>query len=254
MAQYPEPVREFVFHGERPHPWEVAYAKTVQDRTQLAGKKAIQLRNEILKLNPLEPPSQAQEEHDDYIHKLGKHALKVQPHVGTAKEVPTNKDGTLRLVPRPVKVDEMEDTGGRKATEMLLEQEWSTVTWTDEMVEAACEALFMRFQEDDFHLRENRRLKGCVMMEKLFNNHRPGDAFVRRILDFCLNSTTSRVLRRGRCTSKWNLLYLVNIAKVRRRTSPSPLSHPSSSPCLTLLPAPPLLLPRGNIRSAAARR
>ena len=210
-----EPIREFVFHGERPHPWEITYAPTTQDRTQLAGKKAIQLRDEILKLNKDNVNTDIQDAHNEYIHHLGKHALKVQLKEDVVKEVEKNKDGTLRLRPRMVKVEDMEDVGGKKAAELLLEQEWSTVSWTDEMVDISCETLFLRFQEDDFHLKEARRTKGVAMMDKLFNNHRPGDAFVRRIMDFCLSSTTSRVLRKGRCLAKWNLLYMINIAKVK---------------------------------------
>ena len=210
-----EPIREFVFHGERPHPWEITYAPTTQDRTQIAGKKAIQLRDEILKLNKDYVNTDIQDAHNEYIHHLGKHALKVQLKEDVVKEVEKNKDGTLRLRPRMVKVEDMEEVGGKKAAELLLEQEWSTVSWTDEMVDISCETLFLRFQEDDFHLKEARRNKGVAMMDKLFNNHRPGDAFVRRILDFCLSSTTSRVLRKGRCLAKWNLLYLINIAKIK---------------------------------------
>ena len=208
-----EPVREFVFHGERPLPWEVSYAPTAQARTQIAGKKAIQLRHEILKVSIDDVNHEVQDKHNEFIHSLGQHALKVKLHDKGRQEAERNKDGTLRLRPRPIKVEDMEDDGGVKAAEMLLEQEWSTVSWTDEMVEVSCEALFLRFQEDDFHLKEARRNKGVAMMDKLFNNHRPGDAFVRRILDFCLSSTTSRVLRKGRSTCKWNLLYLILIAK-----------------------------------------
>ena len=210
-----EPIRDFVFHGERPHPWEITYAPTTQDRTQIAGKKAIQLRDEILKLNKDNVNTDIQDAHNEYIHHLGKHALKVRLKDDVVKEVEKNKDGTLRLRPRMVKVEDMEDVGGKKAAELLLEQEWSTVSWTDEMVDISCETLFLRFQEDDFHMKEARRNKGVAMMDKLFNNHRPGDAFVRRIMDFCLSSTTSRVLRKGRCLAKWNLLYMINIAKIK---------------------------------------
>ena len=74
-----QPVREFVVHGETPATWEFAAGKTTIERTRSAGRKAIKLRNEILKVTAsVDGITDAQILHNRYIHHLGSDALKIQ--------------------------------------------------------------------------------------------------------------------------------------------------------------------------------
>jgi len=130
------------------------------------------------------------------------------------KKGPSLKHGTSRLIPRRVRVDDDgEDSVGADKSELSLDQDWSTISWNDEMVTSACETLYAKFQEPNFLLDEQKRTKAIAMFEKLVENNAPAEVFVKTNIENMINSSTSRLLRGGRSISAFNFLYVIKIAQ-----------------------------------------
>lgn len=204
-----DPVRNFTFpNGETPLPWEKD--STVLDRTSSTGRRAMKFREEHPSF------SSKNTKNYEYIHRLGADALRVQLNESESleKKGTSQKHGASRLVPKRVRVDDDdEESIVANKSELSLDQDWSTVSWNDEMVASACETLYAKFQEPNFLLDEQKRTKAVAMFEKLIENNAPAEVFVKSNIEFMINSTTSRLLRGGRSVSAFNFLYVIKIAQ-----------------------------------------
>jgi hypothetical protein len=204
-----DPVRDFVFPDRNEElPWEKE--STVTDRTSKTGRRALQFRADHPSF------SNKTEKNFDYIHNLGADALRVQRNDSELlkKKGASLKHGTNRLIPKRVRVDDDgEDSVDADKSELSLDQDWSTISWNDEMVTSACETLYAKFQEPNFLLDEIKRTKAIAMFEKLVENNAPAEVFVKTNIEVMINSTTSRLLRGGRSISAFNFLYIIKIAQ-----------------------------------------
>jgi hypothetical protein len=208
-----KPVRKFIRNGEDSLPWEEYLGSNPQDRTCATGKSALNYREHILKTNQ----GTNKNEHEDYIHRLGSHALQIQTHEEITLESSRKIGNKERLIPRRIHVDDDDEEDGvlksNKSIALSLDQDWSTISWNDEMVASACETLFEKFQEPIFILNEHKRTKAIAMLEKLVQNHLPAEIFIKKNIEHMMNCSTSRLLRGGRSGSIFNFLYVINIGK-----------------------------------------
>lgn len=205
-----EPVRTFIRNGKSSYPWE--------ETVETIGKAAIKLRVDVLKI----PISEGTKllEHSEYIHNLGRHVLQVQLN---EKEIDNDSSKQKnRLKPKRVRVDDDDDIdidyNNDNAKVLNLDQEWDITTWNDDMVLSSCETIFLKFQEPTFLLDEFKKAKAVAMFEKLFNNHKIGETFMKKNIEFMVSNSTSRLLRDGRSCSSFNYLYIINIFKEKCTT------------------------------------
>ncbi len=121
--------------------------KDVFERTRNLG-----LENENYRDTVHLPPINdlVQLKHNVYIHQIGAEVLQTQIDDKVEAELARlalqkklTKVG--KLLRKKIKVSDIEDGG----VSISIDQEWDTSTWSDELVEAGCEALILIFYEAD---------------------------------------------------------------------------------------------------------
>lgn len=192
-------------------PWEQLMGETVIQRTQSRAVNAREFR-----LSAHLPPvdSEIQSKFNEYIHKLGAQALQLQLSNEKELEIERNKHKNKsmevgRLLRRKIKVRELEEG----MLSIVMDQEWDTSGWSQDMIIAGCEALILIFYDPDSSASLDRKERAVYMLQKLISRHDTAEKYVRRNIEMMIGQAANRLIKNGRSAGQLDLLYVLHACR-----------------------------------------
>lgn len=154
-----------------------------------------------------------------YVSGLGKDMLQmvssidedenvIQARINAKKKAVEAKQ---RLKRRSVKVADMEE--GDEASKM--DEEWDTSAWSDEMVEDGVAVLFDVFYDPETRRDEVKKVRACLMLEKLINRHEAAELYVRKNIALLVGLSANRFIKDGQSCGMLDLLYILHAARTK---------------------------------------
>jgi len=191
--------------------WELSLGSTVSDRTQNLGHGSLNYRKAI-KIPQVD--GYIQEMHNLYMHELGKESLKAQ--LDDDKLIELEKAALLKkttkvakILKRKIKVTDLEDGG----VSITIDQEWDTSTWSEELIQAGCDALILIFYDTSDGVTSERKERALQMLQKLLFRHTYAETYLRKNVDLLIGKAATRIIRRGKCTALLDILFILDSCK-----------------------------------------
>lgn len=207
--------------------WEKSQGSNIIERTRLMVQNAREMRISG-NLPPAEP--EVLEKFANYVHKTGIEMLKLQSIENRSEEEiyknqvrtpsrlrSTNEHSKLqaaeafRRLGKLIKVDDLEIDGFA----VIIDTEWNTKYWTDEMVEAACYALVMIFSDPSLSTSDLKKERASIMLETLMNRHVIAHKYVQERIEIMIAKVSNRIIRRGRVAGLLDQLYIIHRCRQR---------------------------------------
>mmetsp|Transcript_21334 Transcript_21334/g.29551 ORF Transcript_21334/g.29551 Transcript_21334/m.29551 type:complete len:1492 (-) Transcript_21334:71-4546(-) len=207
------------------HKWEITLGKDTVSRTKNLGNDMGEFRHlaHLPKVG-----EDAQEKFNRFIHGLGADVLKSQLSEDKERQLAEEailkkRNKVAKLLRKKVRVDDFEDGG----LSISIDQEWDTSTWSEELIEAGCEALILIFynHESSVDLQPRnveRKGRAAYMLLKLLNRHVAAETYIRRNIERLISKSVSKVIRRG-CTCA--LLDVLNVLHCCKEQYPIEMSQ-----------------------------
>jgi hypothetical protein len=192
--------------------WELSLGGlTVSDRTQNLGHDSLNYRKAV-KIPKVD--GYLQQMHNLYMHELGKESLKAQ--LDDDKLIELEKAALLKkttkiakILKRKIKVTDLEDGG----VSITIDQEWDTSTWSEELIQAGCDALILIFYDTSDGVTSERKERALQMLQKLLFRHTYAETYLRKNVDLLIGKAATRIIRRGKCTALLDILFILDSCK-----------------------------------------
>lgn len=192
--------------------WELKLGDNVSTRTTSLGHESNHYRK-CVNLPPVN--KDVQDRHNHYIHELGKESLRTQ--FDEEKIIELEKAALLKkttkvakILKRKIKVTDLEDGG----ISVSIDQEWDTSTWSEELIQAGCDALILIFYDisADGSTTE-RKQRAIQMLQKLLFRHTYAESYIRKNLELLISKAANKLIRRGKCCALLDLLFIIDSCK-----------------------------------------
>ena len=178
-------------------PWEYLQGKDTVQRMRTIGKTSLSWRAGTEGVTPRNEESMAQ--FTNYVHKTGGQILQMRVAKGATdgeedqKVFRDRKSKLNRIIRRKIKADEMDDN----LVGIVMDKEWDTSMWTNQEIQAGCEALMMIFQMEE-RVSEEKKAQAILMLEKLTFRHEVASTYLEERLDPLIAKSASKKYRGGR--------------------------------------------------------
>jgi hypothetical protein len=183
----------------------------VTSRTQILGHGSHEYRKSV---NLPSVNRDIQNKHNIFIHELGADVLKAR--LDEAKQVEMEKAAlekkrtkVAKLLRRKIRVTDLEDGG----VSITMDQEWDTSTWSEELIQAGCEALILIFYDSSGTSSDERKERAVQMLQKLLYRHPSAELYVRNNIEMMIGKAANKLIRGGRCAGLLDLLYILHSCK-----------------------------------------
>lgn len=191
--------------------WDSINDDDVTNRTQFLGHDSHQYRKNV-NFPPVH--KEIQNKHNIFIHQLGADVLKArldeEKQLQIEREALQKKQQKVtKLLRRKIRVTDLEDGG----VSISMDQEWDTSTWSEELIQAGCEALILIFYDSSGSSSDERKERAVQMLQKLLYRHTSAEIYVRKNIEMMIGKAANKSIRGGKCGGLLDLLYILHSCK-----------------------------------------
>jgi len=155
----------------------------------------------------------------EYVSRMGKDMLQMVSSEDTEEDQEKARaeakrraiEARKRLRRRKVRVADQESS----AESAKMDEEWDTADWSDEMVEDGVSVLFDVFYDPKTRTDEIRKMRACLMLEKLISRHEVAEIYVRKNIALLVGLSANRFIRGGQSMALLDLIYILHAARTK---------------------------------------
>lgn len=189
-------------------PWESSLGANVEQRVKLLGRDSLKYKKDVKYASG----DKVQEQRFiDYMHQTGAELLQLR--LSDKKQLELERSEfrskshqAALLIRKKVKVQELEDG----MLSVVMDQEWDTSGWSDEMIEAGCDALSQIFFDPDSNAGQEKKERAVFMIQKLVHRHKVAENFIRKNIEIMIGKSASRLIRNGKSGGLLDLLFVLH--------------------------------------------
>ena len=162
---------------------------------------------------------EANQRFGEYVSRIGKDMLQMVSSQDTEEDQEKARadakrraiEARKRLRRRKVRVADQESS----AESAKMDEEWDTADWSDEMVEDGVSVLFDVFYDPASRTDEIRKMRACLMLEKLISRHEVAEIYVRKNIALLVGLSANRFIRCGQSMALLDLIYILHAARTK---------------------------------------